>query len=64
MSLLDESHRIQRRLDACTTKDQVQNVADEERQAVVDMQATPEGKTQAIIISNLKAYMLKFGVSE
>lgn len=56
--MLEEANRIKDRLRACDTADQVRNVADEERETVREMAKSAEGKTQAIQIANLKAYML------
>ncbi|GGE30102.1 hypothetical protein GCM10011360_17710 [Primorskyibacter flagellatus] len=56
--MLEEANRIKDRLRACRTADEVRNVADEERETVLEMAKTPEGKTQAIQIANLKAYTL------
>jgi len=51
---MNESERIKDRLRACTTRQEIDAVADEERGAVRAM----TDKTQAIQISNLKAHML------
>ena len=51
-----ESDRIKDRLRACTTPQEVHEVADQERAAVRALAQTD--KTQAIQIANLKAYRL------
>lgn len=56
--MIDTADRIKDRLRACKTEAEVKSVADEERAAVMDMATTPEGKTLAIQIANLKAYVL------
>lgn len=55
---VDEADRIKNRLIQCKTAADVATVADEEREAVKTLAKTPEGKTLAIQIANLKAYRL------
>lgn len=55
---IDEANRIKSRLLKCETAAEVATVADEEREAVKTLAKTPEGKTLAIQIANLKAYRL------
>lgn len=51
-----EIDRIKDRLRKCTTPEQVEEIADQERQAVHAIAI--DHKDQAIQIANLKAYML------
>lgn len=60
--LMKEVDRIKDRLRACCSRAEVEQVADEERENVVAMQDQPGGATQAIMISNLKSYVLKYRV--
>lgn len=54
---MTEAERIKDRLRACTTPDEVEAVADEERANVKALAVTD--KTMAIQIANLKSYTLK-----
>lgn len=58
--IITQATRIKTRLNACKTKDEVEHVADEERDTVRAMSKMEgDGKTMAIQITNLKAHMLK-----
>lgn len=58
MRLISEANRIKDRLRQCETAPELEAVADEERPKVKAMAETPEGKTLAIQIANLKKYRL------
>lgn len=58
-NLLTQADRIKARLNSCATPRQVHEVADAERAEVQAMaKGSADGKTMAIQIANLKAYIL------
>lgn len=60
MTLIDEANRIKDRLRACTTVEQVDKVADEERDTVLEMKgASFDGNAMFHQIRNLKIYRLR-----
>jgi hypothetical protein len=50
-----EAERIKDRLRTCATADEIEAVADQEREAVIAMHKDPQTKPLAIQIANLKA---------
>lgn len=57
--MIDEANRIKARLEQCKTASDVETVASEERANVAAMmEHSPEAKTLAIQIVNLKRYHL------
>jgi len=60
MNVIEEANRIKDRLRACTSKDQIETVADEERETVLAMKdVTGDGAAMSHQIRNLKGYMLR-----
>jgi hypothetical protein len=60
LNVVNEANRIKDRLRACTSKDEIERVADEERETVMGMRDAP-GHGPALFeqIKNLKQYMLR-----
>lgn len=57
---LEEANRIKRRLRACQTREEVETVANEEREKVRAMhEADGEARTMALQIANLKSHILR-----
>lgn len=59
MNVISEANRIKDRLRACTSAEQIEQVADQERAAVTAMATDADGKPLAIQIANLKRYRLR-----
>lgn len=60
LDCLKEAERIKDRLRACTTKRQVDRVADDERESFMKLRKSGGfGPVLAIQIQNLKSYMLR-----
>lgn len=60
MNVIKEGHRIKDRLRACTTEEQIEQVANEERDKVLSMKGQSEdGNAMFHQIKHLKLYMLR-----
>lgn len=60
MSVIEEGHRIKDRLRDAETEDEIERIADEERETVLGMKdTTPDGNAMYHQIKNLKLFMLR-----
>lgn len=60
MTLIGEANRIKDRLRSCTTLDEIERVADEERDTVLGMKgASCDGNAMFHQIRNLKIYKIR-----
>jgi len=65
MDTLKEAERIKDRLRSCKSKDEVMDVANEEREKYFELKkAGGFGPVMAIQIQNLKAYMIKVALKQ
>lgn len=61
MTTLEQANRIKARLRSCTTVEEIEQVATEERATVTQWNAAEEGTTEHVMslhIINLKKYMI------
>lgn len=60
MNVIKEGHRIKDRLREAKTEEQIERIADEEREKVLGMKdTTPDGNAMYHQIKNLKLFMLR-----